>query len=255
MSRILKLALAVMGAAVFMQATCGKAKPGEVTPVLKMTITDHVPFHNMGIAFDGSHYFTINGGNADNSVVNEYDKSGKFVESYDFGVDGRAIGYDAGQDRVYVKGFGEDLLGADFDLESADTEQEGLFAGEQSSVGFSSDGALIYELDDGEVHVYDADEGEETNSFDIENYSEEESSGYSYAIAASDKFLFVWKNETDVYVYDLAGKYVTSFELPRAGFGFSLSYCNGMLWTATDADGSTEGADGKWYGYQLKGLE
>lgn len=255
MNRVLKLALAVLGAAVFMQATCGKAKPGGVTPVLKMTITDHVPFHNMGITFAGSHYFTVNGGNEDNSVVNEYDKSGKLVDSYDFGVDGRAIGYDPTEDRILIKSYGEDLLVADFDLETADVEQEGLFSNDQSSVGFSSDGATVYELDDGEVHVYDADDGEESNSFDIENYSEEESSGYSYALAASDKFLFVWKNENEVYVYDLAGSYVTSFELPRIGFGFSLSYCNGMLWIAADADGSTAGADGKWYGYELKGLE
>lgn len=255
MNRMLKLALAVLGAAVFMQATCGKAKPAAVTPVLKVTIRDHVPFHNMGIAFAGDHYFTVNGGNEDNSVVNEYNEEGAFVQSYDFGIDGRAIGYDSDNERIFIKGYGEDLLVADFDLESADPEYEGLFSNEQSSVGFSTDGATIYELDDGEVHVYDAADGEETNSFDIENYSEEESGGYAYAIAASDKFLFVWKNESEVYVYDLAGRYVTSFELPRVGFGFSLSYCNGMLWVATDADGSTEGADGKWYGYELQGLE
>ena len=80
---------------------------------------------------------------------------------------------------------------------------------------------------------------------------------YADAIAASDKFLFVWAPNSDkeILVYGVDGKYVTQFELSRSGFGFSLSWANDMLWIAEDADGSSDGADGTWYGYELKGLE
>jgi hypothetical protein len=255
MKRVLKLVVALAAIVVFTRATCGRARPGQVTPVQRVTITDHVPYHNMGITFDGEHYFTINGGNEDYSVVKEYDRSGTLVTSYSFGIDGRSIGYNAEEEAFYVKPYAADLLVLDFDDESSETEHEGLFAQEQTSVAFSPDGAWAYELDGEEVRVYDLAEGEELNSIDIEGAYDEEQGGYNCSMAASDKFLFVWKSGTEVRVYDLSGEYVTSFELPRSGLGFSLSYCNGMLWVARDADGKADGADGKWFGYELRGLE
>ena len=100
-------------------------------------------------------------------------------------------------------------------------------------------------------------DGDEDTSFDLSSYNTTEEHGYDAAIAASDKFLFVWapNSDKDVLVYGVDGKYVTKFALPRAGFGFSLSWANDMLWIADDADGGSDGADGTWYGYTLKGLE
>jgi hypothetical protein len=43
--------------------------------------------------------------------------------------------------------------------------------------------------------------------------------------------------------------------LPRDGFGFSLTWTNGMLWIAEDADGTDVGADGYWHGYKITGLK
>jgi hypothetical protein len=255
MKAALRLVLAALAVVFFVRATCGKVKPGGVEPVLKMTLTDEVKYHNMGIAWDGEYYWTVNGGNEEYSVVNRYDRSGELEETYDFSIDGRAIGYDAEQDVMVVKDYGTSLLVLLPDDEDTETAHEDIFYSEQSSVGFSPDGSVMYELEDGSVHVYDAAEGEETDEFELENYYDEESGGFAFAIAASDKFLFVWKSEEEIGVYDLKGEYVTSFELPREGFGFSLSYCNGMLWVARDADGSTDGAEGKWYGYRLSGLE
>jgi sugar lactone lactonase YvrE len=121
----------------------------------------------------------------------------------------------------------------------------------------SPDGSTLYELNEGEVHVYDASTGDEDNSFELSSYSSESDKGYAYAIAASDKFLFVWAPNSDkeILVYGVDGEYVTKFSLPRSGFGFSLTWANDMLWIAKDADGKSDGADGTWYGYQLKGLE
>jgi hypothetical protein len=92
MKRVLKLGFAVLAVVVFGRATCGKQKPAGVTPVQKMEFTDHVSYHNLGIAWDGE-YYTINGGNTDYSDLNLYEESGSYEESYDLGIDGRAIFY------------------------------------------------------------------------------------------------------------------------------------------------------------------
>ena len=62
----------------------------------------------------------------------------------------------------------------------------------------------------------------------------------------------IWAENDAIRVYDLKGDYVALIQLPRAGYGFSLSYCHGYLWIAKDADGGEDGADGRWYGYKLK---
>jgi hypothetical protein len=250
-----KLALLALAFVVFVRATCGPKRPARVTPELRVTISDEVPYHNMGIAWDGRNYWTVNGGNDGYSRVNRYTRTGEFVESYDFGLDGRAIGYHAGEGVPVVKIYGSALYALEPDDEDTELLHDDELESDQGSVGFSPDGSRIYEFDDGTVRVLATEDGDELDELEIEDYYGEESGGYAYAIAASDKFLFTWKSETEINVHDFTGRFVTSFELPRTGFGFSLSYCNRLLWIAEDADGSTEGAVGKWYGYRLPGLE
>jgi WD40 repeat protein len=251
---------AVLLAAAFLAvtgATCGKPKPLTVAPEQQLKFTDEVYYHNMGIAWDGEFYYTVNGGSPDYGKVNKYDESGELIESYEIETDGRSIMYSPEEEGLYIKPYGQDLLSVDLDLEETSTESEGIFQSEQTSVAMSPDGLKLYELSAGEVYVYDMDLGEEEESFTLEHYSSTDELGFSYAIAASDRFLFVWGPDTEkeVYVYTLNGKYVTRFELPRKGFGFSLSWANGMLWVSKDADASTDGGEGTWYGYELKGLE
>jgi hypothetical protein len=257
MKRLLRLSPAVLAVVVFGRATCGKPKTSSVTPVQKMRFTDHVHYHNMGITWDGEYYYTINGGNTEYSNLNKYDEDGSLEESYAVGADARAILYDPVWAQLYVKPYGTSLDEVDLDLEEASEVLEDIFAEGQSSVAMSPDGGSLYELHDDRVYVYDAEGGDQETSFRLSSYSKEEEYGSANAIAASDKFLFVWApdSDTDILVYGLDGKYVTKFTLPRSGYGFSLSWANGMLWIAEDADGGTDGADGTWYGYELQGLE
>jgi hypothetical protein len=250
---LVTLALMVLGC-----ATSGRHEGGgiKVTPVQNVKFTDHVYYHNMGITWDGEYYYTINGGNAENSNLNKYDDSGELDTEYDVSVDGRAILYSPSEEQLYVKPFSLSLDEVDLDLEETYSALEDIFVAEQSSVAMSPGGEKLYELSDGTVKVFNTD-GDEETSFKLSSYNTTESLGYAFAIAASDKFLFVWAPNSDkeILVYGIDGKYVTKFELPRSGFGFSLSWANDMLWVAEDADGGSDGADGTWYGYELKGLE
>jgi hypothetical protein len=251
--------VALVAFAAFGRATCGKpkpqARPGQVTPVLRLTIEDHVYYHNMGITWDGRHYFTINGGNTDYCNLNEYDRKGKLEESHDVELDGRSIFWHPDEEELYVKVYGTSLYSVDLDDEDADEAFEDVAAEDNSSVGFSPDGERVYELVEGTVTVREFDTGEEIESFELDGASDEADLGYDKSIAVSDRYIFAWDEDDEIRVYDLEGEYLTRFELPRAGFGFSLSWANGLLWVAQDADGKDEGEDGYWYGYELKGLE
>ncbi len=249
MKRFIKFSFVMLVAVVSIQATCGVQKPFSKAPEQVLRIKDHVYFHNVSIAYDGHHYFTLNGGNSDYCTINEYTREGKFVEGYDVGLDGRFIMYNPADDRLYVKVYGTDLYSIDLKTGGSELALSDVFDGDNSSLGFSPDGEFIYEINDGEIRTLNFKTGKEVKSFQLEKYFDEH--GYKDAIAASEKYLFVWAAEDEVEVYNMNGEFVAKVELPRAGYGFSLSYCNRILWIAKDADASSEGGYGYWYGFRL----
>jgi hypothetical protein len=251
MKKAFKFVLLALFAFLAIRATCGKVKPEIKTPVEASKFVDFVYFHNVSIAFDGDHYFTINGGNAEYCKLNEYDKAGKFIQSYDLGIDGRAIFFHPDKKKLYVKNFGFDLYEVDLKNEDAEKVLEFAFEADNSSPAMAVDGTVFYELVDGTVRIIDFSKGEVKKEFAIDEYYAEH--GYSMSIAASGDFLFVWASDDEVLVYDFKGKKVSKVQLPIYAFGFSLSYCNDLLWAAVDADAWIEGDHGYWHGYDLTG--
>lgn len=252
MKRLIKSCLLIIVALAAIQATCGKiTKPIPKTAVRAIRFKDFVYFHNVSIAYDGNHFFAINGGNENYCKLNEYDKKGNLIKSYDVGLDARAIFYNSETKKLYVKIFGYDLYSINLSDESADLELSFVFESDNSSPAASPDGKYIYELHEGELRTLEFKTGKEVKSFEISDYFYEHS--FNASIAASDGYIFVWASEDDLYAYDFEGNYVTKIELPAQGFGFSLSYCNNLIWIALDADGSVDGEFGFWYGYDLDG--
>jgi len=258
-----RVSLAMLALVVFGRATCGKPKPAGIQAVQAMKIRDNVYYHNIGITYGDGYYYTINGGNDGYGMLNVYDGAGRPVNSYEVDLDGRAVFYQPDEEILYVKDCGTNLYFVSPEDGESSPDLEEVFYDENSSPGFSPDGEYIYELTDGEVHVLESFFGDEEDAFALSHYSDEH--GFSGAIAASENYLFVWDADRTVYVYDLDGEYIDSFKLPRTGFGFSLSWANGMLWIAEDADGverddlgdvlGGKAADGYWYGYKITGLE
>jgi hypothetical protein len=250
MAKFIRIALLAVFAFMTVHATCATAKKKSFKPRESLAFDDEVYYHNMSIAYgDDHHYYTINGGNESYGLVNEYKTSGKFVESYDIEIDGRSIFYHKNDERFYVKVYGTDLYVVDPEEEDAYAELEGIFEEDNSSPGFDPRGRYIYEFVYGTVRVLDFDDGEEIRTIDIDDYYDE--FPYNTAIAASEDYLFVWASGSSINVYDLDGNFVSLIQLPRAGYGYSLSYCNDRLWTSLDADGGEEGDTGRWFGYQF----
>jgi hypothetical protein len=245
--------ISILGVALFvvisMRATCSTQKPGAMQPVEVMKLSDNVYFHNVSITYDNGYYFTINGGNDSYCTLNEYDEEGTLVDAFDVGLDARSMFFNPKDGELYVKTYGSDLYVVDLDFEFADIVLSDVFDSDNSSVGISDDGERIYELVEGQIRVLDFETGKEVKRFMLSNYFDEH--GYHSSIAVSKRHLFVWGDFDAIIVYDLDGAYVSEFKLPRPGYGFSLSYCNRMLWVAQDADASTDGGSGYWYGYRL----
>jgi sugar lactone lactonase YvrE len=232
-----------------LRATCGKPKPLIQKPVQVLKFKDYVYYHNASITFDGRHYYTINGGNEGWCMINEYDINGNYIETYDVELDGRAIFYQPKDGNLYVKVYGTDLYVVDLDDETAEIKYSGIFNEDNSSPAISPDGKYMYELVEGRIRVISFNTGKKVKGLSIDDYYDEH--GYYASMAASDYYLFVWTDDDEIAVYDHNGIYITEVDMPREGYGFSLSFCNGLLWFAKDADGSTDGANGYWYGYRL----
>lgn len=249
MKRVLEICMLVAFVMISLHATCGVKKPLIKEPVEVMSFEDEVYFHNMSITFDGKYYYTINGGNDAYCMLNQYDVDGEFIDEYDLEVDGRAVFYNPADKKIYVKVYGGDLYVVNLLVETTELVHEGIFKDDQSSPGITPDGKYLYEYYEGRMRVLDFETGKKVKGYTFEpRYNE---SGYSASVACSDYYLFVWDDTDEIAVFDLDGKYITEIELPRDGYGFSLSYCNGLLWIAEDADGNTTGGSGYWYGYRL----
>ena len=248
MKKFVRCCLLAVLMVLFIRATCGRPRLTK-KPTQEIKIMDYVFYHNVSITYDGDHYFTINGGNENYCTINEYDENGNFIETYDIGLDGRALFYNQKDKKFYVKVYGSDLYEVSLEYEVAKLTLTNIFEEDNSSPAFSPDSKHIYELIDGTVRVIEFKTGEELERFELEHYYSEH--GFRSSITASKHYLFVWEHEDRVLVYDLDGEYVAKIKLSQPGYGFSLSYCNGMLWIASDADAGSDGGNGYWYGYKL----
>jgi DNA-binding beta-propeller fold protein YncE len=219
-----------------------------VKPELVMKIQDKVFYHNVGITFDGKYYYTVNGGNEDYGKVNQYDAGGKLIASADVKVDGRAIFYNPSDGKIYIKTYMRDLLVYDPKRKEVKTVAEGVFHDNQSSPALDPSGKRIYELVEGTLYVMEFPSMKDIQTIEGLPCGE---FPYSVTIAASKDFLFTWDEDGNVHVLDKNGKELASFKFKRTFHGMSLSWANGMLWAAEDADASDYGGVGTWFGYTL----
>jgi DNA-binding beta-propeller fold protein YncE len=244
-----RLALAVAAAALIAGCAAHVAKtvdPDRVEPVMRFD--DWTYFHNVGIAWDGRQYYTLNGGNANHGRISVFDRQGKLKSSTSIDVDGRSIMYCRRDRKLYIKGYSTDLQVYNPKARLVTTRKRDVFHSSQSSVALDPDGRRIYELAGGTLYV------RSFPGFDliaeIEDISDE-ALPYNSTIAASGSFLYTWDDDGTVSVWDKQGAPVGEFELPSGRHGMSLTWANGLLWCAVDADGKDDGANGFWYGYSL----
>ena len=213
-----------------------------------VSFDDETYFHNVGIAWDGAQYFTLNGGNEEYGQVSSYEPDGELDNAASVEIDGRAIFYCPTDRKLYIKNYGLGLYVYDPDDEEARLVKANAFHGEQSSPALSGDGKTIYELADGTLYIMSFPAMKVLRK--IKDFSTADMP-YNSTIAASRDHLFTWDPEGYVTMYSLKGKFQSSFMFEEGLHPMSLTWTKGMLWGAIDADGKEDGAIGTWHGYNL----
>jgi hypothetical protein len=212
-------------------------------PVLMIDFEDTIAMHNMGIASDGTFYYTCNGGTASVGQINKYDLGGVFVSSVPCPIDMRAIFYNPADGKLYAKVYGSDLYEIDPVTGSATLILSGIFQQSQSSPAISPDGLYLLEHHNGNVYFIDFVTGALINT--LSGFSTG-GAPYYYAVGTDGDRIFTW-DASMVYVYDMGGAFIESYNLPSGNYGYSLKYVNGLLFASVDGSGGT----GHWYGYDV----
>jgi hypothetical protein len=190
----------------------------------------------MSVASDGSAYWTINGGNASNGVIEEYDLAGNYVDSVVVALDSRGLLRNDATGFFYTKPFGQDWEQIDPNTGVRTPLLTGIFTNFQSSPAITTDGASILEHDPvGTMRVLDFSTGTLSNTLTGL------SGVWSFSVATTGGYLFTASPGT-VFVHDLQGNLITSAPIANGTNTYSLSFANGLIWV--------EGG-GIWYGYRL----
>ena len=212
-------------------------------PVLMIDFDDSIPMHNMGIAWDGTYYYTSNGGTASVGQINTYDINGVFVSSVACAIDMRSIFYNSADGNLYSKVYGTDLYQVNPVTGSATLILAGIFQQTQSCPAITPDGLFLLEHYAGTVYFYDFPTGALVNT--IPGFT---TGGFpsDQAVGTDGSRIFTWDGST-VYVTDMGGVVIENYSLPSGNYGFSLKYVNGLLFASVDGSGGT----GHWYGYDV----
>jgi hypothetical protein len=216
------------------------------TATLVLQFTDPLNgFHPMGITTDGTYYYTTNGGNSGSCVVNTFDLTGTLVRSVPCSLDNRAIIWDPLRGGLFTKDFFLNANRLDPLTGQSTLISSGWFANSQSSPALASDDRHLYEHESGTIRAIRTSDGHLGNTFTGFRTGDYPSDEAAAVDMAGD--ILTWDGTT-VYVQDHHANLKAMVDVPLGHYGFSLSFANGLLFTADDVDGS---GTATWYGYSI----
>jgi hypothetical protein len=126
--------------------------------IIETLFPDHSGnLHPFSIAFDGTFYWVVGGGNSLGDVA-QLDANFNLVDIQSVTLDCRSVFYNPADDNVYIKSFNDNglyRLNRDPFNGGYDGVFSNLFQDSQSKVCLSADGSLLYDHLDGNVIVYE----------------------------------------------------------------------------------------------------
>ncbi|MBD3232621.1 MAG: T9SS type A sorting domain-containing protein [candidate division Zixibacteria bacterium] len=216
-------------------------------PQLELTLTYEHHRHPMGIAFDGTYYYTTSGHSGGENVMVKIDAQGNVLEFIDIALDTRDIFYNSNDGILYVKNAGWsggiNLYEIDPNTGEETLYLQDCFHGNQSHVAYVPDTDLMYDKLGSTIYEIEFSTGNTIRQ--IEGIS-----GNDFGCATNGIHLFTWdgySNGNTVYVYDFAGNLEQTFVLPNGESNYAFDYCNNMLWGNDNAYYNNNIAN--WYGF------
>jgi len=218
----------------------------EIEPFV--TLKDNPGTYAMHICFDGSNYYTVNGGVAKDGKINQYNTLGEFVTSNPLKLDMRSIMYNSRNKTLYVNTKEKEIYKVvDLIHGTVELVHSGIYENEQSSLALDPQGKNYYALDNGTLSVINAKTGIMVKKYSGIKCGNKGMKG-STTVAVDRKYFYTWDADNrTVYMYSLKGVFKGSFQVKSGTIGHSLSIANGMLFVAK----SDMGKPAVWYGYQI----
>lgn len=208
----------------------------------------------MGLAFDGTNYYSANGGGRTSPLV-KYDASGNVLGSLSPtpGIDFRSI-FTNSSNELFARGCCDSSGGktiykqdATFGNFTAYVTLQGPAPDFQSAVVLDSSGTEYISRTDTDVRRWDLN-GNALSSVTLNNAGVANAGGYPFdrGIAAAGGYWLTFVNQT-LYAWDVTGALVDSTSLAGSGTtfhsGFSYSFANDMFWVVDTANGTWRGYD------------
>jgi len=220
----------------------------DLTPTL--SFSEKPGSYSMHLCFDGNLYYSVNGGVPAVGKISSFTLQGNFIKSYPILLDMRSIMYNKKDKSFYVTTTNRkifriiDMIAGTYELVFSN-----LYENKQASLSFGHKGKNLYAFDQGTVSIYNFKTGALIRTLAGLKCGDGNRKGAG-TVAVDKEFIYTWDAATsEVYSYDMEGKFVKSFVLSDGDFGYSLSYANGMIFVSHSPQGKT----GHWYGYNLWG--
>lgn len=202
-------------------------------------------YHPMGVASNGEHLYTTNGGNAGACVVNTFSTQGQYQDTQTCTLDNRSIMFDPTNGYFFTKTYDDNAYRIDPATGQSFLKGSGWFAYSQSSPAVTPGGHYLLEQQDGTIRVLVKAGGalyRTLDGFQFGPYPSDE------AVAMYDPTTILTWDGFTLYIQDWNHNVIGTASIPNGHYGFSLSYTNGMLFTADDVDAN---GNATWYGYTL----
>lgn len=207
--------------------------------------------HNMHITSDGSHYYTINGGNTADGQINKFSLSGVLIQTYPIQIDGRGLSYNQSDGFFYASVYGGDIVKiTNLSTGSFSTIFTAIMQNEQASFDISTDGNTFFDFYQGTLKIHNFSTGTVTSTITGLSYGSGNYGGEaSVAVDASHIYTLNATTKT-VYIYSPLGTHIQTLNLDSVDNGHSLSIANGYLFVSKDGNYGV----GTWYGYNISAL-
>jgi hypothetical protein len=218
-------------------------------PVLEIQFNENPYNHNMHITSDGNYYYTINGGDYSNGLINKFDLNGNLITSYPVKIDGRGLSYNKSDGLLYASVFGGSIVKIT-NLANGTFEivHSAIMQNVQASFAISADGTKFYDFYNGTLNIRSMSTGSILGIMSGLNCGSDNYDGNA-AVAVDPDYIYTWDaSEKVVYVYRHDGGLERTLNLSYGNNGHSLSFVDGFLFISKDAWYST----GTWYGYNIR---
>jgi|GEM_PF-1292574 len=205
----------------------------------------------MGLAFDGTNFWSCSGNTATGVRLGRYDASGNLIASYSPGMDFRSVFTD-GNCAVLARAYNDRVIYRQVSpgvFTNSGVTLAGGTLDSQSSVVFNGAGTEYIAMSGGVVSRWSVT-GSYLGSVTLQGFgtvSGENSSPQNRGIGAVGNYWLTYNGNRVLSVWDTAGNRVVQSTLSGAGTGFeasySFSYCNGKVFIVDSSSGFWRGYD------------